>query len=184
MIDPLNITKYDCTREQLEEVLLFWVLAAGKNAMSAAKSLSKFLGNNENKPFNYIKTISLEELPIKMKQYGIGCFNNKAITFNQLAFSNIDLVNCSVEELEKIKGIGMKTSRCFVIHSRKNANYAGLDTHILKYLRSLNYDVPLSTPSGKKYVEIEKIFLSLVEKSGKTLSEFDLSIWKEFSGRK
>ena len=119
-----------------------------------------------------------------MKQCGIGCFNNKAITFNQLAFSNIDLMNCSVEELEKIKGIGMKTSRCFVIHSRKNANYAGLDTHILKYLRSLGHDVPLSTPSGKKYVEIEKIFLSLVEKSGKTLSEFDLSIWKEFSGRK
>lgn len=182
MIDPLNITKYDCTIEQLEEVLLFWVLAAGKNAISASKSLSKFLENNS--PFDYIKTISLEELPIKMKQCGIGCFNNKAITFNQLAFSNIDLMNCSVEELEKIKGIGMKTSRCFVIHSRKNANYAGLDTHILKYLRSLGHDVPLSTPSGNKYVEIEKIFLSLVEKSGKTLSEFDLSIWKEFSGRK
>lgn len=182
MIDPLNITKYDCTIEQLEEVLLFWVLAAGKNAISASKALAKFLENNA--PFDYIKTISLEELPIKMKQCGIGCFNNKAITFNQLAFSNINLMNCSVEELEKIKGIGMKTSRCFVIHSRKNANYAGLDTHILKYLRSLGYDVPLSTPSGKKYVEIEKIFLSLVEKSGKTLSEFDLSIWKEFSGRK
>ena len=77
----------------------------------------------------------------------------------------------------------MKTSRCFLIHSRKDVKYGGLDTHILKYMKSLGHDVPKSTPTGKKYLKLEEIFLSLLEKSGKTLSEFDLSIWKEFSGR-
>lgn len=182
MIDPLNITKYDRTDSELEEVLLFWILAAGKNALMASKSLVLFL-NSEDTPFNYIKKFNVSELAIKMKECGIGCFNNKAVTFNQLANSGLNLKTCSAEDLEKIKGIGMKTSRCFLIHSRKDVKYAGLDTHILKYMKSLGYEVPKSTPTGKKYLKLEEIFLSLLEKSGKTLSEFDLSIWKEFSGR-
>ena len=34
MIDPFNITKYENTEAELEEVLLFWVLAAGKKAVN------------------------------------------------------------------------------------------------------------------------------------------------------
>jgi len=48
-------------------------------------------------------------------------------------------------------------------------------------MKNLGYDVPKSTPTGKKYIKIEKEFLSLVEKSDKTLAEFDLLIWSSFA---
>lgn len=123
MIDPFNITKYENTEAELEEVLLFWVLAAGKKAVNASKSLNLFLGENVKAPFAYIKTLTIDEISNLMKSCGIGCYNNKAFTFYQLAHSNLNLKECNTEDLEKIKGIGMKTSRCFIIHSRKNANY-------------------------------------------------------------
>lgn len=184
MIDPFNITKYNRTKAELEEVLLFWVLAAGKKASRATKALQNFLGENVINPFDFIKTLSIEEIKDKMIRCGIGCYNSKSITFHQLANSNLDLQICSAEDLEKIKGIGMKTSRCFIIHSRENANYAGLDTHILKYMKQLGYEVPKSTPTGKRYLKIEKQFLDLVKSSGKTLAEYDLYIWSTFASKK
>ena len=88
MIDPVNITKFDNTTQELEEVLLFWVLAAGKNAVTASNCLEKFLlwaHDNYNiklySPFDCIRKINKEELPELLKFHGIGCYNNKAKTF-------------------------------------------------------------------------------------------------------
>jgi hypothetical protein len=107
MIDPVNITKFDNTKEQLEEVLLFWVLAAGKNAITASRCLDNFLIFIHNKfsikhfqPFDCIKKIQKEDLPLLMKNYGIGCYNNKAKTFWQLANSNLDL-NVIIKKVKK-----------------------------------------------------------------------------------
>lgn len=188
MIDPVNITKFENTREELEEVLLFWILAAGKNAITASKCLDNFLTHSyklnglKNQPFKSIKKIG-SELPQMMKNHGIGCYNNKSKTFTQLVNSNLDLRSCSAEDLEKIYGIGMKTSRCFIIHSRKDAQYAGLDVHLLHFLRDKGYNVPAQTPTKKSYLEIEQIFLKIVRESGLSVAEYDLMIWKEYSGR-
>ena len=77
----------------------------------------------------------------------------------------------------------MKTSRCFIIHSRKDANYAGLDVHILHFLKDMGYNVPGQTPLRKQYLEIEKIFLDIVRKSEMSVAEYDLMIWRKYSGR-
>jgi len=185
MVDPFDITRYDLKNEELEEYLIFWVLAAGKKATTVSKSLENFLlfwrqKSGKYNPFAVIKHIG-EKLPSELKRFGVGCYNNKAVTLSQLADSDLDLKKCTLADLEKIKGIGKKTSRCFVIHSRKNQRCAGIDTHVLKYLRSLGHDVPKSTPSGKKYDQIESIFLQLADKSGLTLSEFDLQIWTKYA---
>ena len=37
------------------------------------------------------------------------------------------------------------------------------------------------TPQGKWYSYFEKIFLTFVKDSGKSVAEFDLNIWKEFA---
>ena len=118
-----------------------------------------------------------------MRKCGIGCYNNKAKTFWQLANSGLDLSTCSTTELESIHGIGMKTSRCFIIHSRKDPKCAGLDVHILRYLKDKGYDVPTSTPTKKEYLRIEEIFLKLAEQSEKTVAEFDLDIWKQYRNK-
>jgi len=190
MIDPVNITKFENTDEQLEEVLLFWVLAAGKNAITASNCLERFLIGVHNKfnlslykPFECIRKIKKEKLPELLKSYGIGCYNNKAKTFYQLVNSNLNLRTCTADDLEKIHGIGMKTSRCFIIHSRRDASYAGLDVHLLSFLKDKGYNVPKQTPTRKSYLEIEKIFLDIVKNSGMSVAEYDLMIWRQYSGR-
>lgn len=186
-IDPDNITNYNLNQEELEHVILFWVCAAGKNGHTSAKALDNFLNywKKELKlssPFEIIKKIINENFGLahSLKEFGIGCFNCKSITFKELAFSSIDLKKCDISELERIKGIGNKTSRCFLIHSRPNQRLAGLDRHILYYLKELGISDVVNTPSGKKYREIEEKFLKLVDASGKTVSEFDLEIWKKY----
>jgi len=201
MIDPKNITNYNLTTPELEKHILFWVAAAGKNGHTAAKSLNILLKTIEGlleldlSPFQSIKELEMlldmdpyepkeyPTLPGLLKQSGIGCYNHKAETMAQLAFSGLNLHTCSAEDLEKIYGIGMKTSRCFILHSRKNARYAGLDTHILKHLREAGVEnVPKATPSSKKlYLTLEKEFLSLADKAGMSPAEYDIMIWRRYS---
>lgn len=119
-----------------------------------------------------------------MKSHGIGCYNAKAKTFLCLVRKDFNLKTCTLEDLESIPGIGPKTARCFLIHSRPNQQYAGLDTHVLKFLRDKGHEVPKATPTGKKYVELEKIFLKYVAESGMSVADFDLLIWNDYRNRK
>jgi len=194
MIDPSNITNYKMTDAELEENILFWVCAAGKNAITSAKGLESLLNTMERHlcyrsraPFACIREYSSmwdkRAFPELLKSHGIGCYNNKSKTMTELAYSHIDLRNCTVGDLECIKGIGPKTARCFLIHSRTDAKHAGLDTHILKFLTDMGYIVPASTPTGKKYRQIEELFLKIADASGVGVSAFDLLIWNIYSGK-
>ena len=189
MIDPTNITNYNLSEAQLEEIILFWVCAAGKSGIRAAKSLDILLNNIKQKfgldnlsPFQLILLYRdrLSDLAAEMKTAGIGCYNHKSKTFLQLATSGLNLATCSVDDLEKIYGIGCKTARCFIIHSRPNQRLAGLDVHILHFLRDCGYDVPKSTPNKKQYAKIEQWFLQEADKSRKGVAEFDLAIWNKY----
>lgn len=187
MIDPKNITSFNLSQSSLEEVLLFWVCAAGKNGVTAAQTLDKLLSrrNSEKEsPFAFIvrldKTCNLAE---EMRKAGIGCYNNKAKTFRALSKSDLNLKTCSVEDLELIPGIGPKTARCFLMHSRPNQNYAGLDRHILSFMSDCGISTPKNSPSGTKYKNLEQIFLQLAKMSNKSIADLDLLIWKVYSGR-
>ncbi|RDJ35364.1 MAG: hypothetical protein DWQ19_11150 [Crenarchaeota archaeon] len=186
MVNPSKITNFKLSKPRLEERILFWICAAGKNAISSAKGLDRFLTiiNGHDNPFQAIRVVGLKKLPKLLKSCGIGCYNNKAAAFWSLANSDINLRTCSAQDLETIKGIGRKTSRCFIMHSRKNARHAGLDVHILSFLRDSGYDAPKITPSSEKeYLRLENIFLKLADKSNLPVAEFDLLIWREYSGR-
>lgn len=183
MIDPKNITNFNQTNDELEEVLLFWICVSGKTASVVSRQLNNLLNSLKGTtPFDKIRSVGEERLPSTLKEFGIGCYNSKAKSLWQLVNSNINLRTCSVDDLEKIHGVGRKTSRCFIIHSRHDAKYAGLDTHILKFLRAKGHDVPASTPASKRlYLEIEKLFLEYVKKSKKSVAEFDLDIWRSYA---
>jgi len=192
MIDPERITNYNLNEKELQKHILFWVCAAGKNGRTAARCLEVFLSMityNNMSSFEAIidrclygdMKIDNKTIPDLMKLAGIGCYNQKSRTFKELAWSNINLKTCTASDLEKIYGIGMKTSRCFILHSRKNTRYAGLDTHILKFLRKMGHDVPKSTPTGRKYLELEAAFLNYADMVYKTPAEFDLDIWNQYS---
>jgi hypothetical protein len=192
LIDPSNITNYNLTDDELENHILFWVCAAGKNGKTAAKCLDKLLRNlkarwscgNKMSPFQLIKYIDDQELTTQMCSAGIGCYTIKAKTFRQLAYDKLNLRTCSHDDLEKIYGIDCKTSRYFIIHSRPNVQLAGLDRHILRWLGNKGYkNIPTSTPTKKQYKVIEQIFLAEVKKSGKSVAELDLEIWNEYRNK-
>ena len=131
MIDPKKITNFNCSDEELELHILFWFLAAGKNGVTAAKCLDKLLTAwkmDNFSPFEIIAEIDRRGiLPDELKKFGIGCYRRKAEYFRSLLAAKLNLKTCSLEELEAIKGCGKKSARCFLIHSRPNQSYAGLD---------------------------------------------------------
>ncbi len=181
-LDPDNITQFDATKEELELQILFWICAAGKNGHVASGCLADFLNyfsfkNKKISPFEIIE--SIDNLPLKLKEFGIGCYNNKARTIKELINKNLNLKTCTLEELESLWGMGPKTSRCFLIHTRRDQKFAGLDRHVLRFLREKGYNVPKNSPNKKQYKELEIVFLNIAQKMNKTPSELDLEIWKK-----
>jgi thermostable 8-oxoguanine DNA glycosylase len=185
MIDPANITKYNRTIPELEELALFCIAVAGKNAATTARNLDKFVGGNILSPFEIIRNYDMRSLPSVLKKYGFGCYNLKAKGFLTIAKSGIDLRACTLEELVPIPGIGFKTATLFLLHTRENSNHACLDVHILKWLSDLGYDVPKQSPQSlKKYSEIENIFLDICKKNNISPTVLDLGIWNVYSKSK
>jgi thermostable 8-oxoguanine DNA glycosylase len=183
MIDAANITNYNQTTQELEEFITFWVFAAGKNGTRAANIVNKLSNDVQGSLFKYLKQCTLNNLVDICKYYGTGCHNIKARSIYELVHADLDLTTCSIKDLESIYGIGRKTSRCFMVHSRAEVEYACLDTHILKFLsREGVPNVPKSTPSTKKeYLRLEQEFLTLAKKYGKLPAVLDLEIWNKYS---
>ncbi len=186
MIDPIRITDYNRSDEQLEELALFCVAVAFRNALFVAKALDTILEEIPDKgtPFEKVRKYAKKhDLAALLVKHGIGLQTKKAGYLTGLVNSGINLRTCTAQDLEAIKGIGPKTARFFILHTRPKARVACLDTHILSFLRNyVNSSFPKSTPSGKKYITLESIFLHIVDKSLMTTAELDLFIWNHYSG--
>lgn len=193
MINPERITKYDRTTAELQEFLLFCVLVHGKSAKIQAVKLEHFLSylahiTGESLPFVMVdiaRNMEDEEtgetlLSQAMRKFGLGQYGRLTQCIDDLLLLP-ELGQVSVEQLEQCFAIGPKTARFFVVHSRPDQSHAILDCHILKWLRGKGIDTPKNTPQGKWYAHFEKIFLTFVVASGKSVAEFDLDIWKSFA---
>lgn len=193
--DPFNITKYDRTEEELQLFALFCISVAGKNAVTTGKSFGKLW--DRLRLYVMSGLLPLEFLPIAwsdgvftpalLKSCGFGCFNLRHKSFMALAeavtYRNLNLRTCTAAALEGVPGIGRKTARYFLIHSRDGYRGAAIDTHILKFLRDFYRDpkIPIHTPSTQgKYSHLEQLFLLAVP-PGKTVAEWDLEIWKKYN---
>ena len=189
MIDPVRFTNYDLNDQGLQEYILFAIAAAGKNATTTARILDEFLehakANTDGGDYFdcVLKIAKGKSLPSVLKSFGFGCYTLKAQAFLEIANSNLNLRECSVSDLEKIRGIGMKTSRFFVMHTRRNAGVACLDVHILRWMKKRGFkNIPQQTPAKKQYLEIEKKFLEVAERLNREPAELDLAIWNEERG--
>jgi thermostable 8-oxoguanine DNA glycosylase len=196
MITPTTITNYNRTEAELEEFLLFAILVAGKKAEMQAKKLDSFLfqsGLCNMTPFEAIEhllklgesryyTIGNNPLVICMKSHKLGQYKRLYNAFKGILDFKGRLSKVTIDELESVYGVGSKTTRFFVLHSRPNAQVACLDTHILKWMDGQGYkNIPKATPPKKKYAEIEKLFLQEAIRHQMTPADLDLTIWKSYA---
>jgi len=197
MIDPTKVTNFQRNPKQLEEFFLFCVAVAGKGAFQQAKKLDAFLSpflKYGYTPFGVIRTLDMDGTLEKFLQEAkIGQYDRIASAYRAAAhFFHYDddndryhpLSQVHIKYLECIRGVGMKTARFFVMHSRPNQPLACLDTHILAWLRDKGHNAPKSTPNGKKYLELEKIFLEYARSRSMSPADLDLQIWNEAHGVK
>lgn len=191
MIVPEKITNFNRTQAELEEFALFAILVAGKSAKVTAKKLDNFLfvpcQLGAMTAFEWI--IHLNQIQITdralyhmVKLHRLGQYRRVVRAFTDIVKLKDKLSTVTVDELEQVYGIGRKTASFFVVHSQANARHAVLDTHILHWLRDNGHDAPMVTPSRRKYVELEQVFLDYCEQAQKTPAELDLEIWKKYSG--
>lgn len=193
MINPYSITNFNRTESELQEFLLFCIVVAGKTAHIQADKLEYFLNsskqllsvNNDVNPFQLLSILKQNGLLLtQILKAKLGQYNKIYNAFDYLVNNKIDLSNCTTEDLEKIPGVGLKTSRFFILHSRQINSIAVLDVHILKFLGTLGYNVPKTTPSKKNYYFLEQKFLEYCMANNLEPAEADLEIWKSYARKK
>lgn len=204
MVDPTDVTNFNRTDAELQEYFLFCTVVAGKTAMVQSRLLEGFLNSLPHptaNPFDRIfaSMITNGGVMAKIKDSRLGQYNrlNKCWREAIALFAEDPLQarilggarcgrtlrDCTVDDLESITGIGPKTARFFLLHTRADQKIAALDTHILHYLRDQGVVTPKGTPGkGAKYRELELKFIELAEASGESVADFDLRVWRQYSG--
>ena len=190
-IDPMNITDYNRGERELQTFWLFCISVAGKNSDVAAKAVDKILRQvpGDTLPFDYFYEYQGMVHNILVTS-AVGQYTRieKAIleTATMIHERGTNLRTCSLNDLMSIFGVGPKTARFFLVHTRKNAQHVVLDTHILSWLRKHHATEETKTPQTRaKYENLEQVALGLYSHyfPGMTVAQVDLLIWAQESGR-
>ena len=194
MINPYNITDYNRKRGELEEFLLFCIVVAGKTAYIQAQKLESFLNSVNSRlmlpehitPFQSLKSAEQHGILFEeIKLAKLGQYKKIYSGFKYISEREFDLNRMTPELLEKIPGVGMKTSRFFLLHSDTfyKDKIAILDTHILKFIKeNIDERAPKSTPViPLTYRFWESMFLNWCLKNNKNVADFDLEVWKSYA---
>ena len=194
LIDPYNITNYNRTEGELQLFLLFCIVVAGKTAYIQAQKLEQFLLSvNERlmlpehiSPFQSIKSAEQHGILFEeIKKAKLGQYKKIYSGFKYISEREYNLARMTPKILEEIPGVGMKTSRFFLLHSDLfyKDKIAILDTHILKFIKeNIDDRAPKSTPViPLTYRFWEERFLNWCQKNNKNVAEFDLETWKSYA---
>lgn len=184
-INPLNITNFDRTYSELQAFWIFCVVVAGRNADFAARSVAALLSRRGSMtPFNYLKSLGEHGVHNCLVAHRVGQYTRISKALNESL--NLDLRKVSLEQLMAIHGVGPKTARFFLLHSRPGLDLAVLDTHILAWLRDKGIETPPSTPGNmERYEELERLFIHMRKACFPSMApaQADLLIWATQSGR-
>ena len=169
------------TQVELEKKLIYAVIVAGKDAQfadNATERLFKLLDGPT--PFTYLSKLHLDDIENLCRTAKTGAYKKNSKALWQLAYSPPDLLTCGPEVLERYHGIGMKTSRFFIVWTRPEARYAVLDTHILRWMSQQGIWTPGRTPRYEStYLRLERIFIKEADRLGLTPRQLDWQIWSE-----
>lgn len=183
MIDPFNITNFNRTHAELEELLLFCIFAANKPAKTIATKLDWFLTqqhcqHRRGPPLKKVRSMIRAGLLEKQLRWS----RLSPYTKNRVACYNLSelpwyLDDIALDQLLQIHGVGEKTARMFLLYSRADQSLAVLDVHILRWMKGRGHEVPKWHPTGNIYRRLEVSFLNECLAAGKTPVEMDREIW-------
>jgi thermostable 8-oxoguanine DNA glycosylase len=183
MIDPFNITNFNRTHAELEELLLFCVFTANKGATATATKLDWFLkdrycNRRRGSPLKKLRSLLRAELLEKQLRWArLSPYVKNIAACHQLASLPWYLDEITLEQLTTIHGIGEKTARMYLLYSRPDQRLAVLDVHVLRWMRSRGHSIPKWHPTGNVYRKLEISFLNECKAANKTPVELDREIW-------
>jgi endonuclease III len=190
MIDPYDLD-HPWDEHRLQEWILFGICVANKPASVTAKKLEGFLYESfpswkaqplNPTPFDKVNhLVKCKTLRSRLEKYRVGQYSRIEKAFCEVVTKIPEVLKTSIEELETVSGIGPKTARMIVLYWKPETECAPLDTHVLKWLRQEGYDAPKGTPSGRKYRELEKIFIREAKWRGYTPKQLDEIVWNMFA---
>lgn len=187
MINPTSVTDYNRGDAELQAFWIFCIFVAGKNSDRAGDCVKKFLAKYHDRlPFEALRELGETGIHNLLVVNKVGQY--RRMTMAIMESLDLNLRTCTLQDLLNIYGVGNKTARFFLLHSRPDMNLAVLDTHILAWLRDRQVlDVPKATPTKpSEYARLEMIFLEMTKRIYPHMSpaNIDLIIWAEQSGRK
>ena len=187
LIDPKNITHYNRTDDELQTFWIFCILVAGKNSDTTSRLVTKLLATRgDQTPFEFIRSFGVIEFRKYLVSNRVGQYDR--ITRALYTSTRLNLRTCTRDDLMKIHGVGPKTARFFLLHTREFCDEVVLDVHILKWMREKCgiSDAPKNTPQKAenyaKYAGLCK-YLMEIHYPSLTLAQADLIIWTTMSGR-
>lgn len=185
MNSPFEVTNFNRTDKELQKFWLFCLFVAGKNSDTQLRKLNQFLKRAEDdnvNPFDYLKD-NLLDLRNMLVVAKVGQYNRLVRAIEESIY--LDLKTCSLKDLMGVFGIGPKSARFFLLHTRKDCEHVVLDTHILSWLREHNVETPPNTPPEPKYSYFEGMAQALFGAyfDDMPMAEIDLLIWGQQSGR-
>ena len=194
MIDP-NPVNGEWDRTHLEEWILFGICVCNKPGYATARKVDALLQDLREEfpkntllppdtPFELVRHAisSTGTLMLFLQKHHTGQYRRIHKAFIEVVEKVKDPLSTTVAELESVSGIGPKTARMILLYFKPETNVVPLDTHVLKWLYKQGYDVPKGTPSaGKKYQELEQIFIHEAEMRGMTVKELDSAVWQSYA---
>lgn len=188
-VDPFVITDFNRDDDQLAALFVFCCCVAGKKATMISRMVHEFLTDcgYTGGPIQRLTSMAADgTLDANLRRARLGKYALLTRCFETMVSDpTFNLRTSQPADLERLPGVGHKTSRFFVLHSRPNARVAVIDTHILKYLRAIGAEsVPDSIPTGKHYLRLEKIMLAEADRLEMDMADFDLKIWSWHASKK
>jgi len=184
MLDPFRLTNHSRTRTELEEFWVFCLAVSGGRAAMIASRVDDFLsGCGEiGTPFERIRCMLAKgRLAHELRRARLGKYSLLARALEASVSRDApDIAKASLSELRTIPGVGPRTARFFLLHSRKGQRVAALDAHMMRYLASRGHRVPKGTPNRRQYARLERLVLKRARALRMSPAEFDLAVWNHY----
>ena len=177
-----------------EWFLLFAVCVAGKQAKATQAKLNEFLRDScrlvperlWKSPLAIVSRLDeINLLESQLRKHKMGQYNRILGAFREVSRPEFSIEkHLTVKDLEKVPGIGPKTSRFIVLYTDPKAECVPLDTHILKYLaaRYPNKRIPKATPSSPMtYTRLEFLFKFQAKIQNKSVRQLDTEVWQYYA---